>query len=139
MKIDREQLASGQMVHKLIAQTAKEITEAVYEACSHTDKFHKRWPEKYRKRFIQRFWPEYIGAARDSLTTLLQPIAGTENDPDGPKYATHQILRDEIFEALLIDGAYKSQPKLSVDQLRANAGFEPLSEVLKAKHGKVLH
>ena len=42
-------------------------------------------------------------------------------------------------EALLIDGAYKAPPKLSTDQLRANAGFEPLSEVLKSKHGKVLH
>jgi hypothetical protein len=139
VKIEREQLGSGAMVHRLIAQTAKEICEAVFEACSYTDKFHEMWPEKYRKRFIQRFWAEYIGAARDSLTTLLQPIPGTETSPDGPKYATPQIMRDEIFEALLIDGAYKRPAPLSVDQLRANAGFDPLSDVLKAKHGKVLH
>lgn len=139
MKIDREQLAAGQMVHTLIAKTAREITEAVYEACSYTDKFHAIWPERLRKCFIQRFWPEYIGAARDSLTQLLRPIPGTENDPDGPKYSTHQILRDEIFEALIIDGSYKRPAPLSTDQLRANAGFEPLSEVLKAKHGAVLH
>ena len=126
-KLEREQLATGQMVHSLIAKTAREITEAVFEACSYTDKFHKVWPERLRKRFIQRFWPEYIGAARESLTALLRPIPGTETDPDGPKYATHEMLRDQIFEALLIDGSYKAPPPLSTDQLRANAGFEPIA------------
>lgn len=139
MKIAREQLASGQMVHRLIAEAARGITEAVFEACSHTDKFHAAWPEKYRKRFIQRYWPDYIAQARQSLLALLTPIPGTENDPDGPKYTTHELLRDQIFEALIIDGQYKAPAPLSTDQLRAQAGFEPLSEVLKAKHGAVLH
>lgn len=139
-QIDRDQLASGPMVHVLIANTAKSICEAVFEQLSrHSDQFHRVWPEKRRRRFIQTFWADYIGAARDSLTTMLQPIEGTEQDRDGPKYTTPQIMRDEIFEALLIDGQFKRQVPLTTDQLRANAGFDPLSEVLKSKHGKVLH
>lgn len=140
MNIDPEQLTSGQIVHHVIADAAKGICEAVYERLSQaSDKFHARWPERLRKRFIQRFWAQYIGDARNALATMLQPIAGTENHADGPKYLATQEDRDKIFDALVIDGQYKRQPKLTVDQLRANAGFEPLSEVLKAKHGRVLH
>jgi hypothetical protein len=139
MKLEREQLATGQMVHKQIAHTAKGICEAVFEAMSHNDRFHAQWPEKTRKRFIQRYWADYIGHARTALTAMLQPIPGTECDPDGPKYATPQIMRDEIFEALLIDGQYKRPAPLDNHQLRANAGFEPLSDVLKSKHGRLLN
>lgn len=137
MKIDRDQLATGQMVHGVIAKVAKEICASVWEVCSSNDRFHRAWPKL--RPFLQRYWADYIGHARDSLTTLLQPIPGTEADPDGPKYATPQIMRDEIFEALLIDGQYKRPPPLDVHQLRAQAGFDPLSEVVKAKHGQVLH
>ncbi len=139
MKVAPEQLATGAMVHGLIAKTAREITEAVFEAMSHNDRFHKAWPEKHRKRFVQRYWPDYIGHARNSLVAMLQPIPGTETDPDGPKYATPQLMRDEVFDALVIDGQYKRPAPVSTDQLRAQAGFEPLSEVLKARHGQVLH
>ena len=139
MKIDRDQLAAGQMVHGLIAKTAKEITEAVFEACSYSDPFHAAWPEKKCRAFVKRFWPDYIGYARQSLAMMLTPIAGTENDPDGPKFHYPESMRNEVYEALLIDGQYKRPPPKSTEQLRAEAGFEPISEVLKARHGQVLH
>ncbi len=137
MKIERDQLATGQMVHGLIAKTAKEITEAVWEVCSSNDAFHRTWPKV--RPFVKRYWADYIGHARDSLLALLTPIPWTESDHDGPKYATPQIMRDEIFEALIIDGQYKRPAPLSTDQLRANAGFAPLSEVKRSRTGQVLH
>ena len=139
MNLTREQLATGQMVHGLIAKTAKEITEAVFEAMIHNDRFHAIWPDKKRRLFVKRYWTDYIGHARSSLAALLVPIPGTENDPDGAKYATPQLMRDQIFDALVIDGQYKRPAPKSLDQLRAEAGFDPLADVLKARHGAVLH
>ena len=133
MKIEREELASGQVVHRLIAETARAICNEVFEVCSSNDAFHKAWPTKSRKRFVQRYWADYIGHARASLTAMLQPIPGTS------EYATHETLRNEIFEALLIDGQYKRPAPISTDQLRANAGFDPISEVMKSRAGAVVH
>ena len=138
MRIDREQIGHGQMIHKVIADAAKGITEAVFEACSQSDRFHAKWGRR-RRRFIQTYWSQYIGAARECLTTLLQPIPGTENDPDGPKYGASQYDRDKIFEALLIDGQYKRPAPITTDQFRMNAGFDPIAEVMKSKHGAVVH
>lgn len=136
-RIDRDQLVTGQIIHTQIAHTAKGICEAVWEECSYDDKFHRRWPKV--KPFVQRFWADFIPYARDSLAQLLRPIPGTECDPNGPKYANTEYVREQIYEALLIDGAYKAPPRKTLDQIRAEAGFEPLSEVLKSKYGKIIH
>ena len=104
-----ELLHSGQKIcHKLVAETAKEITFAVYEIMAHDDVFYKANPTA--KRFVARQWKNFIGHARASLLVMLTPIPGTENDPDGPKYQAHEIMRNAIMEAFIEEGAFKQAP-----------------------------
>lgn len=126
----------SRIVHKLIASTAKEIASEAYEVMCSNDRFYKRWPK--RGPFVAKNWHEFIGHARDSLTAMLRHVPGTENNPGGPKYYYTQHVRDEIFEALLIDGANKTPPPLDVHAIRAKAGFDPLAS-LKRAHGGLLH
>lgn len=119
------------IVHNLIARTAKEICSEVYEVCATTDRFYKAWPNS--RRFVAVKWKEFIGDARKALTVMLRPIPGTEKDPDGPKYHYSQHIRDEVFEALLIDGQAKAPAPLDLRQLRANAGFDPDGHLEKRK------
>lgn len=122
----RDLLMPGQkVVHKLVAETAKGIALEVWDTCASVDKFYKAWPKK--RIFVARNWRHFIGDARKSLATMLSVKPGTEKDPDGPKYHYSQHMRDEIFEALLIEGKMKSAPKMDLNQLRAAAGFEPIS------------
>lgn len=128
----------SRVVHKLIAATAKELAGAFYEvAAGANTRFYRQYPSQ--RRFIQLQWHEFIGHARDSLVKMLDPISGTENDRDGPKYRYSEHIRDEVFEALVMDGTHKAAPALTVDQMRANAGFEPLSEVRKSRTGRIFH
>lgn len=120
-----ELLSPGsKIVHRLIAETAKALAFEVYEACATVDKFYDAWPNQ--RRFVAKNWRYFIGDARKSLTVMLTPISGTEKDPDGPKYHYSQHIRDEIFEALLIEGGMKSAPPLDLAKLRRDAGFEPV-------------
>lgn len=98
--------------HQLIAKTAKEITFAAYEILAHDDAFYRAWPNQ--RRFVARQWKNFIGHARASLMVMLQPIPGTENDPDGPKYLAHETMREAIMEAFVLEGAYKHVPTPAV-------------------------
>lgn len=119
------------VVHKLIAKTAKEIAEAVHEVCSSNDRFHQAWPRV--RIFVARNWRYFIGDARKALTSMLAPIPGQFEDhtqADGtvvkvPVYRHPEIMRDEIFEALLLEGEMKAPAPLDLNQLRAQAGFAP--------------
>lgn len=119
------------VVHKLMAKTAKEIAEAVWEVCSSNDRFHAAWPKA--RIFIARNWRYFIGDARKALTQMLTPIPGEFEDhtqSDGstikvPVYRYPQIMRDEIFEALLLEGEMKAPAPVDLNQLRAQAGFAP--------------
>lgn len=124
----------SRVIHALVAKTAKEICASVWEVCSSNDKFHQTYPKV--RPFVQRFWGDFVGHARESLVKMLQPVPGTENDPAGPTYKYTQHVRDEVFEALVVDGVNKTPAPVDIHQLRANAGFAPLSEV---RGGRVLH
>lgn len=102
----------ARMVHKLIAKTAKAIAAEAWEVMSSNDAFHKQWP--HVRRFVQCNWQEFVGYARMSLVTMLKHRPGTEGRPDGPEYYYPQIMRDEIFEALVIDGGGKALPRAQV-------------------------
>lgn len=124
-----ELLSSRQkIVHRLVADTAKAIALEVWEVCAKVDKFYKVWPSQ--RKFAAKNWRHFICDARKSLTAMLSVIPGTERDPDGPKYHYPQHTRDAIFEALLIEGEMKSAPTMSLNQLRAQTGFEPAARPL---------
>ena len=96
--------------HNLIAKTAKEIAFTCYEyLAGGSDDFYRKFPTS--RRFVAKHWRDFVGHARASLTVLLNPIPGTEKDPDGPKYKLPEIARDEIYEALITEGAYKHVPQ----------------------------
>jgi len=107
--------SSQKICHRLVADTAKEITYAAYEILAHDDTFYKAWPRA--NRFVAKQWKNFIGHARASLAMMLTPIPGTEDDPDGPKYAAAETLRDAIMEAFLAEGVYKTVPQQRVGSL----------------------
>lgn len=80
----------ARQVHKLIAETAKEIAGAWYEQAATKDaNFYKRFPNQ--RRFIVNHWAHFVGAARTSLTAIL----GQKEYPEN--------LKREIYEALIND------------------------------------
>lgn len=123
----------SRIVHQLIAKAAKSIASEVYEVCCSNDRFYRAYPN--RNSFVGQNWQEFIGHARESLLVMLRHVPGTEDRVDGdgkplgPEYYYSQHIRDEVFEALTIDGANKTPVPVSLDRLRANAGFDPLDHV----------
>lgn len=101
------------VVHKLIAKTAKAIAAEAWEVMSSNDRFHAAYP--HVSTFVRGKWPEFVGYARASLATMLKFKTGTENNPNGPEYYYSQHIRDEIEEALIIDGSSKAVPPPLLD------------------------
>lgn len=111
-----------QIVHKLVAKTAKDIAGEVWEACSSNDRFHATYPKC--RPFVAKWWREFIADARKALTVMLSAeLPGST--PELIQYRYSQHVRDEIFEALLAEGEMKTSPPLDLDELRRQAGFEP--------------
>ena len=98
----------AKIVHKLIARTAKAISAEAWEILSSNDDFHRAWPKV--RPFVANQWRNFVGHARASLVVMLQPIPGSEKEPDGPRYVNSQHVRDEIYEALCTEGAFKARP-----------------------------
>ncbi len=87
-------------------RTAQGIAEASWEIMSSNDDFHAAHP--FVNNFVRHHWQEFVGYARVALIKMLAHKPGTENNPGGPEYLYSQHVRDEIEEALLIDGAGKT-------------------------------
>jgi hypothetical protein len=79
------------VVHKMVADTAKGIAEAEWEKLARQNRFYKAYPDK--AAFVHKHWPDYIALARNILIGML----------GNPKYT--QSMKDEIFDAVLRDGA----------------------------------
>jgi hypothetical protein len=116
----------SKICHKLIAATARNIAAEVYEACASNNKFYKEYPSM--DNFVERQWSYFIGDARKCLLTMLKPKTGC--DPNNPEYYYSQHIRDEIFEALCLEGEAKAAPLIDVNKLRESAGFQPLPRPL---------
>lgn len=82
------------VVHKLIAETAKELAYTVYEEMAHTDQFYKTWPNNHL--FVAARWQSFIQTARTHLAELLHP----DNH-----HKTDENQRQEIYEALKLNAA----------------------------------
>lgn len=90
------------IAHKLVHETAKEIAHEVYEVlATESNKFYKMYPN--RNSFVSKNLHYFIGDARKALTSMLVP------DSNGNfKHSEH--IRDEIFEALCLEGEMKAHP-----------------------------
>lgn len=96
------------IVHKLIAKTAKGIAAEAWEIMSSNDDFHRKFP--CVEPFVAYQWQNFVGHARAALVAMLAHKPGTENNPTGPEYLYTKHVRDEIEEALIIEGAHKAVP-----------------------------
>lgn len=94
--------------HRLVAETAKDIARNVYEALAVNNTFFRTYPTM--QVFVNQHWSEFIGDARKCLTVMLRPKS--DSDPSNPEFYFSEHIRDEIFEALCLEGEMKSAPEL---------------------------
>lgn len=77
--------------HSLVADTAREFANELYEMWARDNKFYKRFPEgKGRRRFVEYVAPQFLPEARAQLAGML-----TGDYPDEAKA--------RIYEALQLD------------------------------------
>lgn len=99
----------SKIAHKLVAKTAFEIACEVYEVLAGSNnRFYKLYPTV--ESFTSNCWSEFIGDARKALTRMLQPEPGS--DPKRPTFKFSEHIRNEIFEALCLEGEIKSSPPM---------------------------
>jgi hypothetical protein len=92
-------------VHNLIADTAKAIAQEAYEAIAHDNAFYAEWPTM--DGFVTANWRMFVDDARTQLMRTLIPI-GQEGGL--PVYALAEVLRDQVYDALKIDGSMRKDP-----------------------------
>lgn len=94
------------IAHKLVAKTAQEIAAEVYEVLASNNNFFKAYPKQ--RIFVNKCWSQFLGDARKALTRMLQP--DPNSDPLHPTYRFSEHIRNEIFEALCLEGELKANP-----------------------------
>lgn len=92
----------SKIAHKLIAKTANEIACEVYEALATSNSFHQAYPTMHS--FTSKHWSYFLGDARRALTSMLRP------DPVTGEFKYSEHMRNEIFEALCLEGEIKGSP-----------------------------
>jgi hypothetical protein len=94
------------VVHKLVAETAKALAQAVWEeGASKSNDFYAKWPSP--EGFVRKRWQSFIQPARTHLAEMLHPSMHSQ---------TSQEMRDQIHEALLLNAAVNPAQN-SVDKL----------------------
>lgn len=83
----------GAHAHKLVAKTAKEMAEEVYEQnAGRSNDFYEKYPDM--SAYVAECWPLYLDAARATLAQLL-----TTN--------MEESLKEQIHEALIKDATLR--------------------------------
>lgn len=91
MNRQQRRARSDEGVHKLVAETAKELAGAAYDVLAGRDDWYRANPSE--RGFIARKWRQFIPAARDVLVDMLTD-AGTSD-----------FMKEQISEGLMLDGA----------------------------------
>lgn len=112
------------IIHVVIAETSKSLAYAAYEEMAKVDRFYRMNPKA--DAYVARNWRHFIPFARQSLAGILakdfkHEIASGQYSP-----RSVEVMKEEIFQALLIDGQYKAPAPIDLATLRKNAGFEPI-------------
>lgn len=91
------------IIHEVIGNAAKGICESFYEDAARDNTFYRMNPRK--RAYINKNWRHFIDVARHNLLVML-----TATREDGtPRYP--EQMREPIYEALVLDGVYKTQPQ----------------------------
>jgi hypothetical protein len=97
----------GAHAHKLVAKTAMEMAQEVYEKnAGRSNEFYEKYPD--REAYVSSCWALYLDAARATLTQLLT----TNMD---------ESLKDQIHEALVRDATLR-RGREGVLQMKKGAG-----------------
>jgi len=97
----------GAHAHKLVAKTAMEMAQEVYEKnAGRSNDFYEKYPD--RDAYVSSCWALYLDAARATLAQLL-----TTNMEDS--------LKDQIHEALIKDATLR-RGREGVLQMKKGAG-----------------
>lgn len=82
----------GAHAHKLVAKTAQEIANEVYEQNASNNDFYSKYPN--RESYVSACWPLYLTAARATLAQLLSTNI-------------EENLKSEIHDALIRDATLR--------------------------------
>ena len=99
----------AQIIHKRIAKVAKAIAYECYEVMAHEDDFYRLNPDQ--DGYVRRNWKHYIPFARQSVVQILSK--DYDHEIGLGVYTREGVaqMKDEVYEALLIDGSAKGKPR----------------------------
>lgn len=97
------------IIHTRIAKVAKTICAECYEVMAQEDAFYRLWPDI--DRYIKRRWMDYIPFARQSLAGVLAKDYSFEISIGSMSMASVEQMKQEIYEALIIDSSAKENPR----------------------------
>ncbi len=100
---------SDKIIHHVIAQTAKEIATAAYEEMAQVNEFYAQ--NKSVDRYVRRNWRHYIPFARKALVDVLTKDFTFEIRCGQYTEQAVDTMKNEIAEALIIDGSHKAPAK----------------------------
>jgi hypothetical protein len=97
----------SKIIHKRIAKIAKALCAEAYEILARENAFYRLNPSM--RNYVRRAWPDFIPYARDSLFALLNKDYTFEIRLG--TYTAQQVadMKDEIYEVILIDSAFKGE------------------------------
>jgi hypothetical protein len=103
----------GLNAHRLIAETAVEMAQELFEVYAHENDFYRKMrangqvsEKQARLVFVERVAPRLLEDARQQLTTML----GMGDDVVSPR------LKEEIYEALIKDNELRAKRFVAADQ-----------------------
>ncbi len=96
--------ATGYGVHRLVADTAKELAGSEFERLAQNNEFYAACSNQ--ARFIQLSWQFYVPLAREILTDMLSMQSTTE------------YVKEQIFEGLLRDGSLNPPVRHAVEEAK---------------------
>lgn len=93
------------IVHKAIAETAKSLAAAAYEELARENEFYAANPTM--RGYIGRNWRHFIPFARQAMVGILAKDYSFEIACGQYTPQAVDVMKNEIYEALLIDGNLK--------------------------------
>lgn len=94
------------IIHHMVAETAKAIAAEAYELLAKENAFYASNPSQ--KRYVRRAWKDYIPYARQSLVGVLAKDFSFEIATGAYTPQTVEMMKNDIYECLLIDGEFKA-------------------------------
>lgn len=96
----------SKLIHSQIADTAKALAAEAYEELAKVNEWYQH--NKSVDIYVRRNWQHYIPFAREALIAILSKDYSFEIAMGVHTEETVQRMKDQVAEALIIDGQYKA-------------------------------